>query len=150
MLFFFFCTSAMQMCAQPASSIYGQHRIKVFRSKDDSIRYTMVEKNIDEELSHSPLRHKKIDSLTQLQSKIFAEGIVFKTVYRPAKDFILTDSLTTGSDFLSVKKVCIYNKKEIPRILWNCKGLEALEFINTSIKKLPKELAAFQNTAPFL
>ena len=144
-LFFFFCASAIQMSAQPASNIYGQHRIKLFRSKDDSIRYTMVEKSIDEELSHSPLRHQKMDSLTQLQSKIFAEGIVFKTVYRPSKDFILTDSLTTTSDFLLVKKLCIYNKKEIPEILWNCKDLEALEFINTSIKRLPKELAAFPN-----
>lgn len=119
---------------------YGQIRIRVFRSAADSLQLLALQENIDAELRRKPLQQKKVDSLMTLQGKLYDEAIVFKTIYRPSRDFIVTDSLLHVTDFSGITKVCVYGKREIPEVLWKCTSLEALELVNTSINELPEAL----------
>jgi Leucine-rich repeat (LRR) protein len=123
--------------AQPAGSQFGEIRVRVFRSVQDSLQFQQIEKQLDEELTHKPLRQKKLDSLMKLQTTIFTEGIVFKTIYHPSRNYILTDSLRPDTDLAAVRRICVYKKSELPAIVYQCKNLEALELVNTSIRKLP-------------
>jgi Leucine-rich repeat (LRR) protein len=126
--------------AQPSGPRYGQIRVPVFRSKDDSLRLLQVQEKIDEELGRKKIRQQKVDSLMLLQTTIYQEAITYKMIYRPGKDYVLSDSLSYFTDFTGVKKVCVYNKNQIPEILFACSNLEALELVNTSVAKLPKAL----------
>jgi Leucine-rich repeat (LRR) protein len=140
--FFFlsFCTFFSLAATLAQNSQYGQVRVRVFRSGEDSLQLAQVQKSIDEELTRKPLHQKKLDSLMTLQGKLYKEGITFKTVYRPGRDFVVTDSLLHVTDFSGITKVCVYGKHEIPAVLFRCRDLEALELVNTSIGRLPEAL----------
>lgn len=125
---------------------YGQITVPVFRSKDDSLRLILVHHSIDEELLKHPPRQRKLDSLIDLERRIYNEAIVFKVIYKPSKNFILTDSLMSVRDFAEIKYVTVSGKSIIPDEVFKCINIEALELINTSIEELPKEL----NTLPSL
>jgi Leucine-rich repeat (LRR) protein len=140
--FLFLCHAFSVLPAQPSRPQYGQIRVPVFRSPQDSLKLIEVQEKIDEELARKKFRQQKIDSLMLVQSKIYSEAIIYKMIYRPSREYIVTDSLQGRTDFTGITQVCIYAKKEIPEILWKCKDLEALELVNTQIKKLPRKLRA--------
>jgi Leucine-rich repeat (LRR) protein len=121
-------------------SQHGQVRVRVFRAAEDSLQLIAIQNNIDAVLKQKPLRQKKLDSLMTLQGKLYEEAIIFKMIYRPGRDFIVTDSLLDVADFSGIKKVCVYGKHEIPAVVWKCRDLEALELVNTSIETLPEAL----------
>lgn len=141
-----FVTAILPCNAQPSSPKYGQIRVPVFRTKADSVQLLSVQKKIDDELARKKFSQRKVDSLMQLQNEIYQQSITYKMIYRPNRDYVLTDSLTGLSDFSGITKVCVYHKKEVPEIVWKCKDLEALELVNTQVTVLPKEL----NTLPLL
>lgn len=120
--------------------LYGEVRVRVFRSAADSLQLIAIQNDIDIELKRKPLRQKMLDSLMTLQGKLYEEAIIFKTIYRPGRDFIVTDSLHRVTDFSGITKVCVYGKREIPEVLWKCTALEVLELIGTSIDILPEKL----------
>lgn len=139
-LLFFLVLVAFFAAAQPTGFRYGEIRVKRFITKEDSLHYQLIEHSIEEELSRKPLRQRRIDSLMVVQQKLYSERMIFKTIYRPWRDFVVTDSIKANADLDTIRKVCVYYKHEVPDIVWKCRNLEAIQFINTSIRKLPVEL----------
>ena len=122
---------------------FAQDAVPVFKSKPDSVAYYS---NQNAMRSHDPLSPKliKMDSLWEVQQRITRTGILgWKYVYRPDKNFVLLEDLLAGKIVAGeVRKLSIadYDGKKLPPILWKCSALEEIEFINTKIKKLPKQL----------
>lgn len=130
-----------------AYSGIAQEAIPVFKIRTDSIDYYSNQKAMR---NHDPLSPKliKMDSLWEVQQRITKTAILgWKYVYRPDAAFVLLDDVVAGKvNVEDVKKLSIteYTKKEIPPIVWRCSALEEIEFINTRIKKLPRQLNKLQ------
>lgn len=139
-LLFFLIHTVFFAVAQPSGYRYGEIRVKRFITKEDSLHYQTIEQNIEEEMRRKPLRQRRIDSLMVVQQKLYSERMIFKTIYRPWRDFVVTDSIKENADLDTIRKVCVYYKNEVPDIVWKCRNLEAIQFINTSIRRLPAEL----------
>jgi Leucine-rich repeat (LRR) protein len=126
-----------------ALTALAQDAVPVFRSKADSIAYFS---NQNAMRNHDPLAPKliRMDSLWEVQQRIIRTAILgWKYTYRPNPSFVSLDDLLAGKVAPGeVKKLSVtdYDGRKLPEVLWKCKALEELEFINTKIKKLPKHL----------
>lgn len=129
------------------SNALGQEAIPVFKTKSDSITYVT---NQNAMRNHDPLSPRiiRMDSLWEVQQRILKTGILgWKYVYRPNASFVSLDDLIAGRVNVSdVRKLSIssYEGKKIPSIVWKCAALEEVEFIDTKIQKLPRQLNKLQ------
>lgn len=98
-----------------------------------------VQQKIDDLISQKKFKQKTLDSLMDLQNKLFGKTY-FVTIYEPSRDYILADSLEKVKDLEQVYRVSIYRKSAIPPIVYQCKNLIALEIINCRLNELPSQL----------
>ncbi len=119
---------------------HGQVRTRHYRSPIDSMRLAAIETQLEQEYQRKPVNAKRIDSLAAAQWSLYRESVTFKNVYWPSRGYITTDSLKKMDDLSAVTKVSVYRKSAIPDIIWRCHRLEALEFVNSTIDKLPARL----------
>lgn len=122
---------------------FGARNVFVYKSKEDSLLMITVQEKTDEELRRKPVRQKVVDSLMNLSSKIYSNGLM-RTVYLPERDYLNTDSIKPDTDLEQVTRLSVYRKAQIPDVVWKCKNLEALELLYTQIEHIPEQLAGLQ------
>ena len=149
--FFSFCIfTLLCILLLPEIPLYGQTRpvknplrFPVYKSKQDSIKLHRIEKELSNLINTTDADVKKLDSLRALLEKTQSTEITgFRSIYLPATDHVSLDSLLRMKDLLSVKRVSIHNyhSKDLPAILFQCRNLESLELINTTVRHLPSTL----------
>lgn len=126
-----------------ALSASAQEIIPVFKTKSDSVAYFT---NQTAMRNHDPLAPKfvRMDSLWEVQQRIIRTGILgWKYTYKPDPTFVSLEDLIAGNVAAeNVRKLSVSysDNKKLPAIVWKCSNLEEIEFINTRIQKLPRQL----------
>ncbi len=122
---------------------YSQESVPVFRTKSDSVAYYTTQQALR---NQNPLPGKKlkVDSLWSVQQSIVKNGIIgWRYQYQADETYTsLNDLLGKSIDPLDVKQLSIENHlgRKLPKEIYACKNLEALELIETRIRKLPRQL----------
>lgn len=130
--------------AQFTQPRFGQFQVMRYKTAEDSINMLNVQAAIDELIMKKPLQQKKLDSLMNVQQAI-SSRVIFKTVFRPSRDFLLTDSLSQFDEYGEIYRVSVFEKSAIPDVVYKCKDLVSLELVNTSIDALPERLNELKN-----
>lgn len=117
----------------------GGRQVMRYKTKDDSLQVLAVQQKIDELISKKKFSQKTLDSLMELQKKLY-EQTYFVTIYQPRRDFVLSDSLEKRESLDDVFSVSIYRKNEIPAIVYQCKNLVSLEIIGCTLEEMPEAL----------
>ncbi len=115
-----------------------------FESKEDSTAYVLINKNFREAFaSKSPTDKNTIDSLSNVYSTLQKKVLSFRTYYQPSEEFTPWEKVVEQNLFDEVKLISFYSSAytKLPDLLITCKNVEAIELVNTSIKKIPKKLA---------
>ena len=136
-----FCSS------QSNIEFIGARDEPIFKSKDDSARYAILQNELSKSFAHTT-DQKKLDSLFRLTSQLMKVGIIgFRKVYRPDPNFIPFENLNEHSDFDQVKELCISKGKfkRLPPNVFLCKNLEVLQLVNTSLSRLQKKANRLPN-----
>jgi Leucine-rich repeat (LRR) protein len=115
----------------------------VFKSKNDSLKYTTAQLVIRQMMEGKNFNAQKLDSLLVTIQKLRANSIIgYRKIYSPHSTFFSFDSLSTKPNRTGITKLSISTKhyRKISREILACKNLEELELVNTSIQKIPKSL----------
>lgn len=118
---------------------YSIVEIPVFHTASDSIRYASLQQSLRLAFT-SKAQPEEVDSimreLRQMELKITGRMKVF----HGSRDFFPYDSLQFISDYDRVKKLTLSRRtvKRLPAEILRCKNLEALELVNTRVKRLNK------------
>ena len=123
--------------------IEAQKTVPVYRSAEDSVK--LVE--LSNQLSNISMRvgseRKVYDSLMRLNVQLRAEGILgYRIIYSANPNYTQLDELSSDKDPATVTQLSIasYKGKRIPKEVFDCSNLQALELVNTKIQKLPGRL----------
>jgi leucine-rich repeat protein SHOC2 len=143
-LFFVLLLVVYTATAQPRMRTGGGRQVMRFKSKEDSVRLLTVQQKIDEIISKKKFSQKALDSLMELQKKLY-DGTYFVTIYEPRRDFILADSLEKLANLDEVYHVSVYRKSEIPNLVFKCKNLIDLEIIHSALDELPRQFNDLPN-----
>jgi Leucine-rich repeat (LRR) protein len=128
-----------------AFSAQAQHQftvtdVPVFRSATDSIEYTQTQ-NIFQQIVAGKLKNMSADSVLQQMRAVAARSMVGRRkTYFASRSFLTYDSLLLLDDFHSVMKLSISHveARRLPSKVFQCKNLEYLELVNTSIRRIQK------------
>jgi Leucine-rich repeat (LRR) protein len=115
-----------------------------FESKEDSAAYVLINKNFREAFARKDFSDQKsIDSLSNVYSTLQKKVVSYRTYYQPSEEFTPWEKVTEQNLFDEVRLISFYSGTytQIPELLNTCKNVEAIELVNTSIKKIPKKLA---------
>jgi Leucine-rich repeat (LRR) protein len=110
-----------------------------YKTKEDSLQLITVQQKIDELVSSKKFRQQTLDSLMNLQTRLFS-ATYFVTIFEPRRDYILADDLESIGALDEVYRVSVYKKDAIPAIVFRCKNLVSLEIISCTLDELPAEL----------
>jgi Leucine-rich repeat (LRR) protein len=143
--FFFLLFSCFTFCSVVAVAQVSNNGIEVpiFKSKDDSVNYYLIQARIKAAFMASPPDQEKADSLSGQLMIILRTGISgYKKEYQSNPLFLSYAKLSTAKNMDSVKEISISSmrRKKFPKEILNCKNLESIELVNTSIKRLPGKL----------
>jgi Leucine-rich repeat (LRR) protein len=127
-------------------------RYPYFELKEDSITYNQVSKNLQEAFALKEFDKNLMDSLSTvfgyLQKKIVSQ----RFYYQPSEEFTPWEKVVEQNLFDEVKLISFYSSAytKLPDLLITCKNVEAIELVNTSVKKIPKNLAQLTNLKTIL
>jgi Leucine-rich repeat (LRR) protein len=108
----------------------------VFQTVQDSVDYYSLETI----LADQSLIPEKRDSLRNLYLRIGFENVAsYRKIYRGSPGYKPLTSIP-DSELATTKKISIYKVRRLPNKVLRCVAAEELEFVQTSIKKLPRKL----------
>lgn len=128
------------------SVVYAQSQVPVFRTRQDSADYFTTQKLISELFARKPedRASTNIDSLMQLQMKRRQTSMIgYAYVYQRSDGYTSLDDLVNQRTRpAQVTRLSIENigDGELPDVVLKCVGLESVEFVNTHLTRLPREL----------
>jgi Leucine-rich repeat (LRR) protein len=128
-----------QKVITPQKPIYYPY----FDSKEDSATYSSMSKKFAAAFADKELNRNLIDSLSQVYSALEKKITTYKFYYRPSTEFTSWEKVVEQNLFDEVKWISFYSSAytKLPDLLTTCKNVEAIELVNTRIKKIPKKLA---------
>jgi Leucine-rich repeat (LRR) protein len=114
----------------------GPYQIRpVFKTLEDSANYYSIESIVREGKPG-----KNTDSLRNLLMRLSFERVArYRIVYGASQGFTQLESISE-IQLAAIKKISIYRAKRLPKKLMKCKAVEEVEFVQCTIKKLPKRL----------
>ncbi|NOT74458.1 MAG: hypothetical protein HOP08_05975 [Cyclobacteriaceae bacterium] len=142
--------SAIVLFALTSTGIFGQQSVPVFANRRDSAEYSLVveainkifiDRQVNTEYEKST---KKFDSLIRVERGFRDKIIGYRIAYKPRKGFTSLDDLKNGKvkpDEVIQLSIMQSGVTTIPREIYSCSNLKALELINTSVKRLPPDLS---------
>lgn len=118
-------------------------RYPYFEAKEDSASYAEVSKSLSEAFSSKEFNKQRIDSLSNLFGSFQKKIIGQRYYYAASKEFTPWEEVVEKNLFDDVKLISFYSTTytQLPELLSTCKNVEAIELVNTRIKKIPKKLA---------
>jgi Leucine-rich repeat (LRR) protein len=113
-----------------------------FEAKDDSIAFVQINKNLREAYTRNVSNKSTIDSLFKIYSSLQKKASQ-RTYYQPSEEFTPWEKVVDQNLFDEVKLISFYSSTytQLPELLITCKNVEAIELVNTRIKKIPKKPA---------
>lgn len=127
---------------------FGQDQKPVFQDRSDSVQYEKIREQRSQLFRDGSVRHftgqqsYTLDSLNKAE-EVLRKRITWQYVYRPKSSFTPYEELKDGKvKPEEVRALSISNLKsrEVPDEVLNCKNLEELELVNTSIDKIQGSL----------
>ncbi len=141
-------------------NIYGQQSIPVFADKRDSADYFLISEAIQkifkkgqsgagDDGSNSTRNltdneYRKFDSLVHLQATFRDKIVGYRVIYEASKNFTSYQDLKEGKvKPEAVTQLSFADNKlsALPEEIYQCQQLRELELVNTSVKRLGKELS---------
>jgi len=114
-----------------------------FASAEDSIAYAQIGSQFREAYKTRNVESKVMDSLSTLYSSLYKTIVSTKFYYQPSDEFTAWEKVVELNIYDEVKLISFSSSSytSLPTELLKCKNLEAIEFVNTRIDKLPRELS---------
>lgn len=115
-----------------------------FESKDDSTTYALINKKFQEAFARKESFDKSTtDSLLTIFSSLQKKVVSQRFYYLPSEEFTPWEKVVEQNLFDEVRLISFYTSTytQLPELLSTCKNVEAIELVNTSIKKIPKKIA---------
>jgi len=118
-------------------------RYPYFEAKEDSVAYTSVGENLRKAFSTKEFNQQLIDSLSNLFGSLQKKMVGYRFYYVASNEFTPWEEVVKENLFDEVKLISFYSSTytQLPELLITCKNVEAIELVNTSIKKIPKKIA---------
>jgi Leucine-rich repeat (LRR) protein len=118
-------------------------RYPYFGTIEDSVAYASVSKSLSEAFSSKEFSRQRIDSLSNLFGSLQKKMVGQRFYYVASKEFTPWEEVVKENLFDEVKLISFYSGTytQLPELLITCKNVEAIELVNTRIKKIPKKLA---------
>jgi Leucine-rich repeat (LRR) protein len=116
-----------------------------FASSEDSTAYAQIGRQLMEAYKTKNVDNKVIDSLSPLYSSLYKKITSTKFYYQPSDEFTAWEKVVELNMYDEVKLISFSSSStSLPKELLQCKNLEAIEFVNTRIHKLPRELSKLE------
>ncbi len=116
-----------------------------FASPEDSTAYAQIGSQFREAYKTKNVDNKVIDSLSTLYYSLNKKIVSTKFYYQPSDEFTAWEKVVELNMYDEVKLISFSSSStSLPKELLKCKNLEAIEFVNTRIRKLPKELSQLE------
>jgi Leucine-rich repeat (LRR) protein len=134
--------------------------VPIFKTKNDSVKYYLIQAQIKAAFEASPVDQKKADSLSGEMMVIFRTGGIkgYKKEYRSNPLLFPYSKLNTTTNLDTIRELSIskVRSKRLPKEILQCKNLETLELVNTRINRLRKlksltklkEVRVYNNQSP--
>jgi len=117
-----------------------------FESPKDSVAYAQIGSQFKEAFKTKNVDKRIIDSLTSILGALEKKIISRKFYYQPSDEFTAWEKVVESTMYDEVKLISFSSTSytSLPTEILKCKNLEAIEFVNTRIHKLPKELSRLE------
>ena len=127
------------------SPLISQQRIPIYRSTADSTELSLLQEKINMMLDPSSgTPPRMVDSVRAVYREKFQAGVTgYRYVYKPTPEYTLINDLLAGkvrAEEVKNLSISAFQDKRLPRVLFECRNLEKLEFVNSHVSRLPRRL----------
>ena len=114
-----------------------------FESPEDSASYAQISAQFREAYKSKNVDTQFMDSLTSIFNSLGKKIVSRKYYYKSSDEFTSWEKVVALNLYDEVKLISFSSPSytSLPKDLFRCKNLEAIEFVNTRIHKLSKELS---------